>query len=933
MSMAKEEAIALSSTKVGTEHLLLALAKEEGIASEALQSLDISYDDVMDQIKEAAGAATTKPATGSPAVDASSASSSADSSADDAPASDGDGAHRAESATGSASEGATGSASEGATGTASEGATGAAPDGASSRNAGQGKLAFTPSVITVMEKSFRHARENNQTYVSTEHLLLGIVDESSCMAMDILMRLGVSAASVRQAVEKLTSKDQGRRPFAGAASVRPGSGLPFFSGDSSQGKGDDSSVLKQFGTNLTQEARDGKLDPVIGREKEVSRMMEILSRRTKNNPLILGDPGVGKTAIVEGLAQEIAAGNVPENLMNKNIWSLDLPGLVAGAKYRGEFEERLKGVIQEATEADDIILFIDEMHTLIGAGSSAEGSIDASSMLKPVLARGVFQIIGATTAEEYRKYLSKDPAFERRFQSIDIEEPSIEDTVKILTALLPRYEEHHHVHYTPEAVEAAATLSSRYIQDRYLPDKAIDLIDESGARARIARNRAPEPVREAEARLGELKAAADEAAENDDMNRAAELKEQEKQAEIELSEARAAWNAQMDAAPIVIDVPQIADIVSVASGVPVSSLTEDESRRLLNCENVLKTRIIGQDEAVNAVAKAIRRSRSPLKDPRRPGGSFIFLGPTGTGKTELAKTLAEYLFGSKDALISFDMSEFASEYEVSKLIGSPPGYVGHEEGGQLTKAVRRHPYSVVLFDEIEKAHPDIFNILLQVLDEGRLTDGQGKTVDFRNTVVIMTSNVGAREIAQESSVGFGSTGEAGLSSTEIKSRAMGELKRLFRPEFLNRVDDIVVFQKLAGESLTKIAELLVDDLRQRLIANGMNIKLTDAAIAKIVAEGTDLTNGARPLRRAIQKLIEDPLSEELLAGEWNAGDTVLCDVVDGSFVFSHGTGEIPAPRSTGALGGSFEPAPRSSAAAPALAGGPGGAAQSGSGTR
>ena len=932
MSMAKEEAIALSSTKVGTEHLLLALAKEEGIASEALQSLDISYDDVMDQIKEAASSATTKPAVAAgfaaaaePAGGASSeaASGTAGDDADSAPSesarpSGDEGASSEPGAASAPSESARATA-DAASATSAAGAGAAAagaptPDGTSGRNAGQGKLAFTPSVITVMEKSFRHARENNQTYVSTEHLLLGIVDESSCMAMDILMRLGVSAASVRQAVEKLTSKDQGRRPFAGAASVRPGSGLPFFSGDASQGKGEEASVLKQFGTNLTQEARDGKLDPVIGREKEVSRMMEILSRRTKNNPLILGDPGVGKTAIVEGLAQEIAAGNVPENLMNKNIWSLDLPGLVAGAKYRGEFEERLKGVIQEATEADDIILFIDEMHTLIGAGSSAEGSIDASSMLKPVLARGVFQIIGATTAEEYRKYLSKDPAFERRFQSIDIEEPSIEDTVKILTALLPRYEEHHHVHYTPEAVEAAATLSSRYIQDRFLPDKAIDLIDESGARARIARNRAPEPVREAEARLGELK-------------------EQEKQAEIELSEARAAWNAQMDAAPIVIDVPQIADIVSVASGVPVSSLTEDESRRLLNCENVLKTRIIGQDEAVNAVAKAIRRSRSPLKDPRRPGGSFIFLGPTGTGKTELAKTLAEYLFGSKDALISFDMSEFASEYEVSKLIGSPPGYVGHEEGGQLTKAVRRHPYSVVLFDEIEKAHPDIFNILLQVLDEGRLTDGQGKTVDFRNTVVIMTSNVGAREIAQESSVGFGSTGEAGLSSTEIKSRAMGELKRLFRPEFLNRVDDIVVFQKLAGESLTKIAELLVDDLRQRLIANGMNIKLTDAAIAKIVAEGTDLTNGARPLRRAIQKLIEDPLSEELLAGEWNAGDTVLCDVVDGSFVFSHGTGEIPAPRSTGALGGSFEPAPRSRAAAPALAGGPGGAAQSGSGTR
>ena len=655
------------------------------------------------------------------------------------------------------------------------------------------------------------------------------------------------------------------------------------------------------------------------------------SRRTKNNPLILGDPGVGKTAIVEGLAQRIAAGDVPENLVDMNVWTLDLPGLVAGAKYRGEFEERLKNVIAEATEADDVILFIDEMHTLIGAGS-AEGSIDASSMLKPVLARGAFQIIGATTAEEFRKYLTKDPAFERRFQTIDVEEPSVEDTVKILDALLPRYEEHHHVRYTRAAVEAAASLSARYIQDRFLPDKAIDLIDEAGARARIAANRAPEPVRSAEARVAELKAAVEEATGADDMNRAAELKSQQHEAEIALSEARTAWNAELDASPITIDVAQIADIVSATSGVPVSSLTESESRRLLACEDALKTRIIGQDEAVRAVAKAIRRSRSPLKDPRRPGGSFIFLGPTGTGKTELAKTLAEYLFGSKDALISFDMSEFASQYEVSKLIGSPPGYVGHDEGGQLTKAVRRHPYSVVLFDEIEKAHPDIFNILLQVLDEGRLTDGQGKTVDFRNTVIIMTSNVGAREIAQDASVGFGTTGEAGLTADEIRTRAMGELKRLFRPEFLNRVDDIVVFQKLSGDALTSIAYLLVDDLRQRLIANGMNIELTEAAIAKIVAEGTDLTNGARPLRRAIQRLIEDPLSEELLAGEWHEGDTVLTDVVDGHFVFSHGTGEIPAPRPTGALGASFESAPRSGAAAPSLGAAPGGA-QMGAATR
>ena len=866
MSLAKQEALDLSSTKVGTEHLLLALAKEkEGIAAEALRSLDITYDDILEQLKEIR---TTVPA--------------------EQP----------------------------------EGETEAA------------KLAFTPLVISVMERSFRLARENNQTYVSTEHLLLAIVDEGNGLAMDIFQRLGVSAASVRGAVEKLTSKDQGnKRPMAGAGAGRPGGGLPFFSGtgDASAAK-NAPSTLAQFGTNLTEKAREGKLDPVIGREKEISRMMEILSRRTKNNPLILGDPGVGKTALVEGLAQEIAAGNVPENLMDMNVWTLDLPGLVAGAKYRGEFEERLKNVIQEATDASDIILFIDEMHTLIGAGS-AEGSIDASSMLKPVLARGSFQIIGATTAEEFRKYLTKDPAFERRFQSIDVEEPSVEDTVKILNALLSRYEEHHHVRYTQAAVEAAANLSNRYIQDRFLPDKAIDLIDEAGARARIAANRAPKEVREAESRVQELKAGVDEATEADDMNRAAELKQEQQAAEIALGEARAAWSSEQAADPITIDVAQIADIVSVTSGVPVSSITESESRRLLQCENVLKTRIIGQDEAVEAVAKAIRRSRSPLKDPRRPGGSFIFLGPTGTGKTELAKTLAEYLFGSKDALIAFDMSEFASEYEVSKLIGSPPGYVGHDEGGQLTKAVRRHPYSVVLFDEVEKAHPDIFNILLQVLEEGRLTDGQGKTVDFRNTVIIMTSNVGAREISQDATVGFGTTGEAGLSTGEIKGRAMGELKRLFRPEFLNRIDDIVVFQKLSGESLTKIAALLIDDLRQRLIANGMNIELTEGAVAKIVAKGTDLTNGARPLRRAIQRLIEDPLSEELLAGEWNAGDTVLCDVADDKFVFSHGTGEIPAPRPADALGSAAEAAPHSGYAAPSasVSGGSGGLMQTGAG--
>ena len=825
MSLAKEEARALGTTKVGTEHLLLALAKEdEGIAAEALRSIDIAYDDILSQLKEIR------------------ASVPAEEEPDDA------------------------------------------------------KLAFTPLVISVMEKSFRLARENNQTYVSTEHLLLAIVTEGNGMALDILVRLGVSAASVRLAVEKLTSKDQGKRPMAGAGAGRPGIGLPFFGGTAqpgqAQGGNEGDSALKQFGTNLTQQARDGKLDPVIGRSKEISRMMEILSRRTKNNPLILGDPGVGKTALVEGLAQEIAAGNVPENLLNMNIWTLDLPGLVAGAKYRGEFEERLKAVISEATEADDIILFIDEMHTLIGAGS-AEGSIDASSMLKPVLARGAFQIIGATTAEEFRKYLSKDPAFERRFQSIDVDEPSVEDTIRILKALAPAYEEHHHVRYTPEAIEAAASLSHRYIQDRYLPDKAIDLMDEAGARARIAANKAPEPVREAETKLRELQAAVEEATASDDMNKAAELKEEAKTAEITLGEARAAWTAEMDASPLVIDVPQIADIVSVTSGVPVSSLTEDESRRLLECESALKGRIIGQDEAVDAVAKAIRRSRSPLKDPRRPGGSFIFLGPSGVGKTELAKSLAEFLFGSEEALITFDMSEFMEKFAVSKLVGAPPGYVGYDEGGELTKAVRRRPYSVVLFDEIEKAHPDVFNLLLQILDEGRLTDGQGRKVDFSNTVIIMTSNVGAREIAKPGTMGFGA-GSGQLSDKEIKSRAMGELKRLFRPEFLNRVDEIVVFKSLSRDQIRGIVDLMVRELRNRLIGQGMSIELTDAARDLLAKEGTDPVYGARPLRRAIQTHIEDPLAEQLLEGSWKAGDIVLVDVgEDGKLAFTKGKGAIP----------------------------------------
>lgn len=855
MSMAKEEALSRHESQVGTEHLLLALVKqEEGIAAQALKMLDVVYEDVEQEFEEMSNKSNEFTIQEDSNVPNESPVQKNDCAVDAT-----SGASKIEEQNEKQTEGIR--ENENHTSVSNE--------------HNQHKLTFTPMVIKVMEYSFAEARKNGQAYVSTEHLLSGIVHERGCYGYRLLSRLGVSGAAVQHKIAELTSSDKrGGRKMAGSASGHPGAGIPFFSGMSHNASGE--SVLQTYGTNLTKKAHEGKLDPVIGRDKEISRVMEILCRRTKNNPLVLGDPGVGKTAIVEGLAQKIAEGDVPETLQGMNIISLDLPGLVAGAKYRGEFEERLKNVIEEATSADDVILFIDEMHTLIGAGS-AEGSIDASSMLKPVLARGAFQIIGATTAEEYRKHLAKDPAFERRFQLVDIPEPTIDQTVEILHRLKDNYEQHHHVHFTDAALEAAASLSSRYIQDRYLPDKAIDLIDEAGARSNISRNRPPQEVNLAKKIYDEACLKLEQAKKTDNFELKKELQNACNAAEVDMKEKRAIWKQTLQNEPDIIDVEQIADIVSVTSGVPVSSLTQDESRRLLSCESVLKRRIIGQDEAVCAVARAIRRSRSPLKDPRRPGGSFIFLGPTGVGKTELAKQLAEYLFGSKDALISFDMSEFSSEYEVSKLIGSPPGYVGHDEGGQLTKAVRRHPYSVVLFDEIEKAHPDIFNILLQVLDEGRLTDGQGRRVDFRNTVIIMTSNVGAREIAQTNTIGFGS-GHS-ISDDEIKTRAMSELKRLFRPEFLNRVDDTVVFSALTDDDLIRIANLLVDELRQRLLANGMSLTISKDALKVIVEQGTDKAYGARPLRRAIQTLIEDPLSEELLMGKWKTGDVVAIDTV------------------------------------------------------
>ena len=743
-----------------------------------------------------------------------------------------------------------------------------------------GHIPFTPRAKRVLEGAYRETMTRGQTYIATEHLLLGIVAEGNGRAMDALRQMGVSGDAVRNAVAELAGKSSEGASQPATADVR----MAGF-GPGPQQAGDEGSVLEQYGRNLTKLAADGRLDPVIGRDREIERVMQVLARRQKNNPLILGDPGVGKTAIVEGLAQLIASGNVPDILRGKQIWTLDLASLVAGSKYRGEFEERMKKVVRELEESTDDILFIDEIHTVIGAGS-AEGSIDAASILKPPLSRGEIQVIGATTAEEFRKHVEKDSAFERRFQPVNIGEPSPEDTIKIIEGLKERYEKHHHVRYTDAAIQAAVTLSSRYVQDRFLPDKAIDVLDEAGARTRVHKMALPPEIAQVDADLARVREEKSAAAAAQEFEEAARLRDEEKALVARRDELEAAWREELAANVVTVDEEDIADVVSAMTGVPVSSLTEAEASKLLRSEDVLHQRVVGQDEAVTKVAKAIRRSRSPLKDPRRPGGSFIFLGPSGVGKTELAKALAEFLFGSEEALISFDMSEFMEKHTVSKLVGAPPGYVGYDEGGELTKAVRRRPYSVVLFDEVEKAHPDVFNVLLQILEEGRLTDGQGRHV----------SNIGARDIAQTTTMGFSSQGANGLSDKEIESRVMSELKKHFRPEFLNRVDEVVVFKSLTGEQLRGIVELMVADLRERLIAEGMSIELTDAARDLVAKEGADPVYGARPLRRAIQTLIEDPLSEELLQGLWHRGEIIRVDEKDGALVFEHATGEIPAPR-------------------------------------
>ncbi len=742
-----------------------------------------------------------------------------------------------------------------------------------------GHLSFTPRVKRVLENSLREAMQMGKSYISTEHLLLGIVREGEGTAIDVLRNMGVEGDAIRSSLNDMVGQSA---VFAGATNFDPSSNAS-------------DSMLKEFGTDLTKKAKDGKLDPVIGRAGEIERVMQILSRRQKNNPLLIGEPGVGKTAIAEGLAQLIVADQVPDIIRNMRIVTLDVSALVAGSKYRGEFEERLKKCIKEVEQAGDIILFIDELHTLIGAGA-AEGSIDAAAILKPPLSRGEIQIIGATTLDEYRKHLEKDSAFERRFQTVLVKEPSEEQAVRILEGLRDRYEAHHHVHFTDEALHAAVSLSDRYIQDRFLPDKAIDVLDEAGARMRIRNMVLPEEVQKIADELRGVRNQKDDAIAKQDFKRADILHEKEVELQNKRDEAQKAWEEKNSNAVHEVSVEDVADVVSMTTGVPVSNLTEAETEKLLRMEQVLHERVIGQDEAVTALSKAIRRSRSGLKDPKRPAGSFIFLGPSGVGKTELSKALAEFLFNSEDALISFDMSEYMEKHSVSRLVGSPPGYVGYDEGGQLTTAVRQRPYSVVLFDEIEKAHPDVFNILLQILEEGRLTDSQGRVVDFHNTVIIMTSNVGAREITTSAPLGFTSNANGGMDDKEMKQRVMGEVKKLFRPEFLNRIDEIIVFKSLTEEEIVKIVDLMVADLRERLIEQNMTINLTPEAARFVAKEGTDLSFGARPLRRAIQRLIEDPLSEQILEGRWTSGSVIDVDVEDGKLTFNAGTGSIPAPR-------------------------------------
>ena len=740
-----------------------------------------------------------------------------------------------------------------------------------------GHIPFTPRAKKVLELSLREALQLGHNYIGTEHILLGLIREGEGVAAQVLVKLGADLNKVRQQVIQLLSGYQGKEP----------AGVATGAGEQAQGTAQGGSqVLDQFGRNLTQAARDNKLDPVIGREKEIERVMQILSRRSKNNPVLIGEPGVGKTAVVEGLAQAIVKGDVPETLKDKQLYSLDLGSLIAGSRYRGDFEERLKKVTKEIRTRGDIIVFIDEIHTLVGAGA-AEGAIDAASILKPLLARGELQTIGATTLDEYRKHFEKDAALERRFQPIQVAEPSLPHAINILKGLRDRYEAHHKVQITDGAIVAAANLADRYVSDRFLPDKAIDLIDEAGARLRLSILSSPPELREFDEKIAKVREQKEAASEDQDFEKAAALRDEEKSLLAERLRLEKQWRSGEVSSPAVVDEGLIAEVLAQATGIPVFKLTEEESSRLVFMEKALHQRVIGQEEAIAALSKTIRRTRAGLKDPKRPSGSFIFAGPTGVGKTELAKALAEFLFDDEGALISLDMSEFGEKHTVSRLFGAPPGFVGFEEGGQLTEKVRRKPFSVVLFDEIEKAHPDIFNSLLQILEEGRLTDGQGRIVDFKNTVIIMTTNLGSQAIAG-GPVGFQVEGDTATSYDRMKGKVNEELKRHFKPEFLNRVDDIIVFPQLDKDELRQIVDLFTKRLGERLLDRDMTIELSLAAKDRLIEVGFDPALGARPLRRAMQHEIEDQLSEKILHGELNPGDYVKVDAENGQFLFEHG---------------------------------------------
>ena len=754
------------------------------------------------------------------------------------------------------------------------------------QSAPSGHIPFTPRAKKVLELSLREALQLSHNYIGTEHILLGLLREGEGVAVQALGNLDVDLAALRQAVMQLLSGYDAKETVGSGASALK------------EGTPSGSAILDQFGRNLTQAAREGKLDPVIGRSKEMERVMQILSRRTKNNPVLIGEPGVGKTAVVEGLSQAIVHGDVPETLRDKQLYSLDMGSLVAGSRYRGDFEERLKKVLKEVRTRGDIILFIDEIHTLVSAGA-AEGAVDAASILKPMLARGELQTIGATTLEEYRK-IEKDAALERRFQPVQVDQPTIEQAIQILKGLRDRYESFHRVIITDEAIEAAVKFSDRYINDRYLPDKAIDLVDEAGARLRIRRMTAPPELREIDERIAEVKREKESAIDAQDFERAAALRDDERRLGSERAAKEQAWkNGDLDQVSEV-DENLIAEVLAMSTGIPVVKLTEAESTKLLNMEAELHKRIVGQNKAIEALSKSIRRTRAGLKDPKRPGGSFIFAGPTGVGKTELAKALAEFLFDDEDALIQLDMSEFAEKHTVSRLFGAPPGYVGYDEGGQLTEKVRRRPFSVVLFDEVEKAHPDIFNSLLQILEDGHLSDAQGRVVDFKNTVIIMTTNLGSKDIGKSVATGFQSTESGTMDYEEMKAHVNRELKQHFRPEFLNRVDDLIVFPQLSKPEVRQIVDLMIARLDKRLVEQNLSIELTDAAKELLAERGFDPVLGARPLRRAVQRDIEDALSEKILFGEIATGSHILVDAQGegllGEFTFTSIPGAARLPK-------------------------------------